>query len=804
MARCATIGKAARCGNAARPDCDVRYVRASSALNPATVRTKLPRVVPEDHELLAALDEALCVAELTPEGTIMAANENYARLFGYSTSQLIGRSRSALLPFSERRSPEQAALWRSLARGQRLETEFRAMRRTGGDVWIRGSYHPVMDANGTLTRVIELARNITDKVAALYDLQERLRAVQRSSAILVVTPDGDIVSATPKFLEILGRTESELSDTLYAELLPEQRRFEHAELWERLLDGNTEDGEFVHLAPDGTELWVRATYCPTRDSTGRVVAIEVHAQDATTEKRATTALDQLGKALERSTYIAEFSPQGTIQRANRRFLSILGYGQGEIVGRHHEIFVAEEESESAKYRQFWDNLRQGVFQAGEFERFDKRGKPVWIRGSYNPVFNLAGEVEKIVKVAFDVTAQKQAEEDLKRRTVELEHARNSAEEAARAKSSFLARMSHEIRTPLNGVIGLANLVLQGQLEPPQREQMETLVDCGEGLLDVINELLDFSKLEAGKMEYEHAPFRLIDSVRQIVAVFQARAESKGLVLAFEVADGVPDVVMGDAARVRQIVTNLVGNALKFCEEGGVTVRLRRGYQVGWTEIDVHDTGVGISTAAQETLFEAFQQGDRPGRGGTGLGLTISKEFAEGMGGSLACDSKVGSGSTFTVKLPLPATEEPAPARPSGWRKLDPTTAERYPLSVLIVDDNAVNRLVAERLFRRMGYSPVVAQNGQEALAQFESRPFDLSLVDLNMPVMGGMDFVAEARRRELSGWMVACTADVLEETRRACLEAGYHAVLAKPIELSRVAEVLVDAFQHSGAAGEAA
>lgn len=371
------------------------------------------------------------------------------------------------------------------------------------------------------------------------------------------------------------------------------------------------------------------------------------------------------------------------------------------------------------------------------------------------------------------------------RTRALEQALAVMDEALRAKGEFLAVVSHEIRTPMNGVLGMTQLLLMTELSEEQRSYAETIRSSGEILLALINDILDLSKLESGKVTLDTRPVDIREVVNEVNQLMSGQAQQKKLVLRNNVAPEVPQYFRGDGTRLKQIFLNLVGNAIKFTHRGSVRVEVISIEQGTWVECCVKDTGIGIPPDRVSKLFEKFSQVDSSisrRYGGTGLGLAICKRLVEGMGGTIDVESKHYGGSTFTFRIPAIPAEAPQPTdttRPVGR----PTLAD---LRILLVEDNAVNQMLAMSMLRKLGAAAELAQDGQESVEKVRTGDYDLVLMDIQMPRMDGV--AATRAIRQLPGIrqprIIALTANAMDSDRQACLDAGMEDFLSKPFQVS--------------------
>ncbi|HTX51698.1 MAG TPA: ATP-binding protein [Caulobacteraceae bacterium] len=415
-----------------------------------------------------------------------------------------------------------------------------------------------------------------------------------------------------------------------------------------------------------------------------------------------------------------------------------------------------------------------------------------------------------------ISAQRQlsgSRDALRRARAEAQERGVAAEAANEAKSAFLATMSHEIRTPLNGVLGLAQAMAADSLSRVQRERLEMIRQSGETLLAILNDVLDLSKIEAGRFELEAVEFDLGELMRGAHSAFTALANKKGLSFDLTIEPAARGVYLGDPTRVRQILYNLISNALKFTEHG--EVRVIAAPVDGALELKVSDTGVGVPANRVSALFEKFTQADASitrRYGGAGLGLAICRELADLMGGTVAAASELGRGSTFTVRLPLAKLRE---AHASAFTlPAEPETGEaptRLDVRVLAAEDNSVNQLVLKTLLHQIGVDPVVVGNGQEAVDAWKSQHWDVILMDMQMPIMDGLTATRCIRETEAETGrartpIVALTANAMAHHVQACRAAGMDGHVTKPVDASRLFEALAMALEggRGGAAASSA
>lgn len=532
--------------------------------------------------------------------------------------------------------------------------------------------------------------------------------------------------------------------------------------------------EYRIIHRNGAEHWVSETSCGVYNESGKAVWIDGVIIDITDSIRRANEFEGVVQSIGRALAVAEFDMDGTIIAINDNFLHLTGYTREELVGRHHRTLCSREESGSHDYKLFWDNLNKGNFQSGEFRRIGRDGNSIWIQAAYNPILDVDGKPWKVFKVAIDLTDRKTMEHDLL-------IAKDRAEQAAVAKGMFLANMSHEIRTPMNAIIGFTELLIDSPLNPTQHKHMQTVRHSARSLLGLLNDILDTAKLERGALELDKRPFSLKQLCEQILAELQLQADKKGLALNLEYPPETNSYFMGDELRIRQILINMLGNAIKFTLQGHV--RLKVDNTNNGVQLQVIDTGIGIAPDRIEHIFTPFTQADASMArrfGGTGLGTTIARQLTELMGGTISVTSEEGQGSCFTILLPL--TVATAHDRPEKI-----TNAQLPPLKILIADDVPQNLEVLELMLSRDGHQVRSSSNGLDAWTKFQEEIFDIILMDIQMPEVDGLqaskiirDWEQLQQRKPIP--IIALTASVLPKDQYDAYQAGMNGFASKPID----------------------
>ncbi len=756
-----------------------------------------------------------------PDGRVLWRNEAYRRVIGLGPEET-----TAGLPFNTV-YPDWAG---RLIREQGLPGAARSGSWIGESALLDGSGREIptsqlilasRDGRGEIEFYVTVTRDISAQKRVEAELLEKRRfsegIVEATPAVLLLF-DMDakrIIWANGRTQDLLGRQPAQLLamdiEAIFEMIHPADAptlALLMAQLERSEVDQSVGvECRFRHS--DGSYRWFQhRTVVSDRAASGRPTRTITVLDEITARKRA----EDLSRILFEKSSDAHliFDEAEGILDCNEATLKLMMLpDKSALLGKHPDSFTATRLPDGTPYSVDRKEIGSTARRDGQ-HRFDW-----WMAradGQPTPCDVTLTEVEVggrsvILVVWHDLTERKRVE-------AELRKAKEQAEAASRAKGEFLANMSHEIRTPMNGILGMTELALETDLDPNQREYLRLVRSSAEALLTVIDDVLDFSKIEAGMLEIEPIPFDLEVVIRDLIRILALRAQDKKVDLACRIAPEVSLGVVGDPGRLRQVLVNLVGNALKFTSEGRVEVVVEPGAAGGVLRFAVSDTGIGIPPGKLATIFEPFEQADNSTTrkyGGTGLGLAISVKLIRLMGGEIEVESRPGLGSTFrftarmgrAAGLAPPALDraEPAPAPPPAVGG-DGPPARR--LRVLLADDQAVNRLVAARMLERLGHSAVVVGDGAEAVARLGDEAFDAVLMDVSMPGMDGFEAIAAIRagragERSGSVPIVALTAHAMKGDRERCLAAGFDGYLAKPIRH----DALRLALEAVGAAGKA-
>ena len=763
------------------------------------------------------------LVELSLDGRIDSVNEKAMAMLGYADRHaLLGVDFTRLLPammdenlhaVSTGRTP----LGRVMEEGFESASDVYGVKdRLGRVVWVEMHARPIRDEHGNLQSFAVLLRDINahkrleDQRRQEVAVHAETEEIARLGHWRLYLPT-DKLSYSPQCAVVLGVegthvfSRRDFVARIHPDDLPVLR-----EAWARA----REDGEIdieCRLRPELGERWIRLIGRVTRNRSGKAYAASGVVQDITDRRRTEEQLRKISVAIEQSPNAVQITDlQARIEYVNPAFEQLTGYTRDEAMGRNPS-FLASGLTPKESIRELWEKLLSGQTWQGELINRKKSGETYVEYAFISPVHQADGRVTHYLALKEDMTERKRLARELDshrhhledlvaQRTHELIEAKAAAEAASAAKSSFLASMSHEIRTPLNAIIGLNRMALKASHDSVQQGQLQRQAGAAEHLLQVINDILDFSKIEAGKLQLERTALTIGDIFDNVQTILQPRADERGLRLQLQVEPALFELALfGDPLRLGQMLINLGNNAIKFTEQGEVTIGAALVAQ-DETQVDlrlfVRDTGIGISAEAQAGLFEEFSQADQSTSrrfGGSGLGLAITHRLLLMMGGSIRVESAPGRGSLFEIRLKLPRSREshhPSLAAVDAEKLLK----SRYPnLRVLLAEDNPINQEVTVDLLQSVASQIDVANDGAEAVALAKKTRYDLVLMDMQMPVMDGLE--ATRQIRALENWsavpIIALTANAFAEDRERCRLAGMNDHLGKPVEAQAVYRVML-------------
>ncbi|MFC1751111.1 DAHL domain-containing protein [Pseudomonadota bacterium] len=525
-----------------------------------------------------------------------------------------------------------------------------------------------------------------------------------------------------------------------------------------------------------------------------MVAYVLYRLNATTHKLhdSLTQLNFQKNALDEHAIVSIADVAGRITYANEKFCDISGYSKEDLVGKNHRLIKSDEHSDLF-FKDLWKTIANGKVWHGEIRNRSKDGSSYWVKSTIVPFLDKNGKPFQYVSIRTNITARKKMEADLNR-------AKNEAEVTNKMKSEFLANMSHEIRTPMNAITGLTHLALETDLDDKQKDYLTKISDSANSLLGIINDILDISKIEAGKLSIESVPFNLENILDNVSSTLHVNADKKGIAINVSCAPEVPAYLIGDPLRLRQVLINISGNAVKFTDEGEINIKVKtkaRDEAKAVLFFEVEDTGIGIPEAKKEVLFQAFSQADASTTreyGGTGLGLSICKSLVEMMGGTIGIDSEPGKGSTFYFDAQFGITDEVA-FKLSGDSGISAKgdTSSIAGAKVLVAEDNELNQQVIREFLARHDVVTTIVENGKKAVQAVKNNQYDIVLMDIQMPEMDGQQATTEIRKESRFDDLpiIAMTAHAMLEYRERYLKSGMNDHIAKPIDPALFSKLLV-------------
>jgi PAS domain S-box-containing protein len=754
--------------------------------------------------IVESSDDAILSKDLN--GIITSWNKGAEKIFGRTAAEMVGTP-----GLGERMGGETAEHYET----QRQASDGRLI-----DISVTAS--PIKDAAGTIIGMSKVARDITRRNQAdeaLRVSEARLRLVTENARVSLVVFDQErrYTFANSTYAEILGLSSSDIVGRRVADLLPTLYEEQIRPRLDRAFAGERVSYELRRPAPDGDRTYA-VRYEPTTVA-GSVQLVVVVITDITDlrriqlELKAAKVATAVREGAERFSFLADTMPliiwtarpDGIVDYCNKAWLDFSGMTFEETMrsglraALHPDDFLASMEHWTRCF------TTGKVYEAQYRLKRAADGAYRWQLARALPRRDEHGAIVQWVGTCTDIDDDQRRKETLQaahdelelrvlERTFELQTAKEAAEAANRIKGQFLANISHEIRTPMNGIIGMTELALDTELTTTQLNYLSMVKISADALLVLINDILDLSKIEAGQMHFEAVDFHLRDCFASVLKPLGILADQKGLVLTADIPPGVPDLLIGDPRRLRQILVSLTANAIKFTDRGSVTVRaaVESATEGGQClHFYVTDTGIGIPEEKQTLIFEAFTQADGSStrtRGGAGLGLAIVSHLVWRMGGRIWVESTVGKGTTFHFTARLPVSRTLAPGAPDA----NPPPIEG--LRVLVVDDNTINRAFAAGMLEKHGHSPVHAINGREAVEAAAREAFDLIFMDVQMPEIDGFEATRRIRDAELPAGrrtpIAAMTAHAMPGDRERCLHAGMDHYFSKPLEKAALVALL--------------
>jgi PAS domain S-box-containing protein len=643
-------------------------------------------------------------------------------------------------------------------------------------------------------KIITTSKNLLDReVMERIKTEDELRKFKTSVdhanyGIGIVRFNGDFVYVNDCLAELHGYTQEELEGKNLKIFHTPEQLIKVDKLNNALIEGKDFSSEEVwHVHRDGTIFPMLMNGTTIKNEEGKPVYIVASAVDITDLKKAEEKRKYLERVINLNTaivFVWKNIEGWPVEYVSENVKAVLGYDPEDFysgkVSFHKIVHRDDLERVSLEVESYSKSQLESFTQ--EYRLLTHNGKEIWVDDRTLVRRGIDGDITHFEGIIIDITDRKLAEA--------LEREKRDVIQASQAKSEFLANMSHEIRTPMNAILGFTDIVLNSDISDMNKNALSVVKDSGQSLMQIINDILDISKIEAGKLDIHNYVFSIRDSLDIIMKSFSLGAKSKSLEITCNVAPDVPDALLGDAGRMRQILVNIVGNAVKFTEKGGVSIDVKVDSAKDddvFLLFDIRDTGIGIPEEKKEVIFEAFIQADPSTTrhyGGTGLGLAICSRLLKMMNGKVWLESEIGKGSVFHILIPFKAVvgQNDLPEK----EKDESIDKKCVSMNLLVADDNFANRELIQMILEKNGHRAVMAHNGKEAVEAIFKKDFDLVLMDVQMPLMNGYEATAEIRKKEAEIGskrvpIIGVTAHAMEEDKKKCLDSGMDDHLTKPL-----------------------
>jgi PAS domain S-box-containing protein len=765
----------------------------------------------ERFRLLAENIKDYAIMMIDLNGNVISWNEGAKKIKGYSTGEILGKNISVFFTEEDIAVGKPQKNLRLAREKGHYEDEGWRKRKDGSIFWADILLTSIYDENGKMQGYAKIVRDITERKIAeneLHKKQEQLAMAQRLAHLGSwewLLKEGKLIWSEELY-NVYGIDPAEKN------LIEKVNKMTHPEDLERVIRIVGESKlshkpfEFYYriIRKDGSVRHIHSRGNVILDANGEVEKMIGTDQDVTDRFREEQMEKLVMAATKSNNAVIIADHTGKIEWVNEGFSLLTGYSFEDVKNTHGELLRQGGTTGLTPGTSLYDTVftkKQSVVYEGK--NFTKAGKEYWVITTLTPVLGTDGNVERIIAIDSDITERKKIEEDLifanriaehslkkgGRALQELMNAKKQLEDSMHVKEQFLAKMSHEIRTPMNAIVGLTDILLESQITREQKECIDAIKLSSDNLLSIINDILDFSKLESGKVSVESIPFNPKEIINAVLFTLGFSATKKGIALHFrEEENQLPKFIIGDSVRLRQIILNLISNAIKFTEKGSVTIRskiLEQDDTDCKIRFEISDTGIGIPEDRIATIFESFTQASNETTrkyGGTGLGLTIVKQLTELQGGTVSVESKLDEGSTFYITIAYKKYTSEVPPAPVHHKRLSEELISGA--RVLLAEDNEMNQMLATKIFARWKLHLEIAENGQRALEKLQAEDFDLVLMDIQMPVMDGYEATRQIRNTlpapKSTIPIIAMTAHAMVGESDKCIALGMDDYISKP------------------------